>query len=238
MRIQISLWRGWHSKELRSLDTSQQEVPRASLPQERMCAGRCGEYMGTLSWVGAINMMLHRFIPPSVSCGDEGPTRGWVSFNVFLSFSFCSQLLSSQIVPLHDPASSLESFLSCGSWFLVSKSRTMGFLPRNPSIAYRESPSSNLSCSSLVYSLVSFSSTPLHTYLLVLLLPSSSSSQYLFSLPCALWDITGGRQHPNLPPSHPHTLTPLVQGAMGMKCHSSRSDQALPCVQRRELKLT
>lgn len=145
--------------------------------------------MGTLSWVGAIDM-LHRFIPPSVSCGDEGLTRGWVSFNVFLSFPFCSQLLSSQIVPLHDPAWSLESFLSSGNWFLVSKSRTVGFLPRYPKSAYSKSPSSNWSCSSWAHSLVSFSSPPLHTYLLVLLLPSSSPSQYLFSLSCALWDNT------------------------------------------------
>lgn len=213
--------------------TVSEQVPRASLPQERMCVGGCGEYMGTLSWVGITNRMLHKFIPPSVGCGDEGPTRGWISFNVFLSFSFCSRLLSSQFAPLHDPDPALKSFVSCGNWYLVSKSRTMGFLPRSLNIAYRESPSSNWSYASLACSLVAFSSPSPHTYLLVLLLPSSSYNQYLSSLPCALWDVTAGRQHPNPPPSHPHTPTPLVQGATGMKHHSSWSDRALSCVQKR-----
>lgn len=77
--------------------------------------------------------------------------------------------------------------------------------------------------------------SPLH-FILVPLLPSSSSSQYLFFLPYALWAISAGRQHPDLAPSYSHTPTPLVQGAMGVKRHSFGSDQVLLCVQRRELK--
>lgn len=152
---------------------------------------------------------------------------GVESIWVWLCFPFCNRFVSSKTAVFHDPAHSTESFLFYGNCYLVSKFRTVGFFKRSPNIAKENS--SNLSCSFLV-PFPLFPASPLSLLPFSSNSPGPSSACSLFSLPCALWDITG-REHSNLPPPTP---IPLAQRAMDETGHSSWSDLAFSCVQWRE----
>lgn len=163
--------------------------------------------MGTLSWGDTINM----FIPPSSSYGCEGPTTAESVLMYLCSFpiAVCSCLHRLQLVLIQPSLSNPSSFVETD--FLVSKSRTAGFIWRNLHIAYRELPSSNWNC--LPSTLLSpFLPTypPLPSLFFYFTSPPSTHS--LVSLLCALWCINASRQPSSFPPPCPCTFSPKSLG--------------------------